>query len=64
VTPKLGTRKCPDCAELVSDEAKVCKHCRAALPVVEKKSPISAQYAAYLERQAGKAIYENNKQAK
>lgn len=30
--PKVGTRKCPSCAEEVKIEAKICRFCQAALP--------------------------------
>lgn len=27
-----GYRQCPSCAEMVKDEAKICRHCRSELP--------------------------------
>ena len=33
-TPKVGTRKCPNCAEEVKSEAKICRFCQATLPAL------------------------------
>lgn len=35
--------KCPECAELVLREAKVCKHCGVRLQLVQPAMPITAQ---------------------
>jgi len=37
-TPGHGQKKCPDCAEFVRMEARVCKHCGYRFDVESKKA--------------------------
>lgn len=46
---KTGYRKCPSCAELVRNEAKICRYCQQSLPSMEE---LQAQAAAERERLA------------
>lgn len=40
---KAATRNCPQCAEPVSTQAKLCKHCHSELqPLPESEQPVSA----------------------
>ncbi|MDX1882689.1 hypothetical protein [Mycolicibacterium sp. 120270] len=44
--PASGTAKCPDCAEAIQADARVCKHCRYRFPDVENTAAEAPGLAA------------------
>jgi amino acid transporter len=52
-TTGSGTRKCPRCAEWISTEATLCKHCKSDVePISEEDEPLVQEEAKSIRRES------------